>query len=93
MSKHGAGDRRATDSKHRRHRRTAANRRSERGEEIRVRAERARERGEGERARRGRERKCDWRGEGDTEAVSVNAAAGCGCWAGPLGRVARGRLT
>jgi hypothetical protein len=39
MSKHGAGDRRATDSKHRRHRRTAANRRSESGEEIRVRAE------------------------------------------------------
>jgi hypothetical protein len=39
MSKHGGGDRRGTESKHRRHRRPMVNRRSERGEGIRVWAE------------------------------------------------------
>jgi hypothetical protein len=48
MSKHGGGSRRGTESKHRRHRQPAANRRSERGEGITVRAESWRERGEGE---------------------------------------------
>ena len=61
MSKHGAGDRRATDSKHRRHRRTAANRRSERGEEIRVRAESSMRGREAERLRP------------ETESVNANA--------------------
>jgi hypothetical protein len=47
MSKHGGGDRRGTEYKHRRHRLPATNRRSERGEGIRVREESWRERGEG----------------------------------------------
>jgi hypothetical protein len=47
MSKHGGDGRRRTESKHRRRRRPAVNRRSERGEGIRVRAESQREQGEG----------------------------------------------
>jgi hypothetical protein len=79
MSKHGAGDRHATDSKHKRHRRTAA-RRSERREEIRVRAEssRASERGEGDcvNGRTG-----DWR----SERGGVIPLWDGGGWAGPQG--------